>query len=386
MPTSAEEAEYGKGFWTENWTGGHRYWAFAEDGDVYEIDLDSSKSLDSSIKSDLEAVLSTGDRNAIHQVVDDSGYGEKMMDAVGEFLASSYGYSWEEDAEAETWTVHKDEGAGDLVGVIIDEDIANVNAEALVRNNLDWNKSVQDVCTWVVDQLGLPAPVSTLNSDLGTKNAELNEDSISSALAEAIAEDPNTPTVIVQATDTLVAYITPAGYGDNRLVTEGKFAEAQIYVSMISDYKYLEIGGHLSNEMLGSEVVGFIEQAVNLNSSVSNSRVERTDNNTWIVRGDSDRFGKDAILYESYAKNQAEAYAEKLKAQEAFSRIELDETQLKKLYDIAEIYNTSNPISGSWEHEVEHEQAAISKGLGVSIAEAKEIMKEYLGFDDFNFE
>lgn len=341
--------------------------------------------VDSSIKSDLEAVLATGDRNAIHHVVDDSGYGEKMMDAVGKFLFE-YGYSWEEDADAETWTVREDEGAGDLVGIIIDEDIANVNAEALVRNNLDWDKSVQDVCAWVVDQLGLPAPPSRLNSDLGTKNAELNEESISTALTEAIAEDPNTPTVIVQATDTLFAYITPAGYGDNRLVTEGKFAEAQIYVSMISDYRYLEIGGQMSNKMPGSEVVEFIEQAINLDSSVSNSRVERTDNNTWVVRGDSDRFGKDAILYESYAKNQAEAYAEKLRAQESFSGIELDEVQLKKLYDIAEIYNTSNPISGSWEHEVEHEQAAISRGLGVSLEEAKEIMKQYLGFDNSNFE
>lgn len=229
LPTSDEEAEYGKGFWTENWTGGHRYWAFDENGDVQEIDLDSSNSSDSSIKSDLEAVLATGDRNAIHHVVDDSGYGEKMMDAVGKFLAFTYGYSWEEDADAETWTVREDEGAGDLVGIIIDEDIANVNAEALVRNNLDWDKSVQDVCAWVVDQLGLPAPPSRLN-------------------------------------------------------------------------------------------------------------------------------------------------------------IELDEAQLKKLYDIAEIYNTSNPISGSWEHEVEHEQAAISRGLGVSLEEAKEIMKQYLGFDDSNFE
>lgn len=122
----------------------------------YSGHIDPKKvDLDSSIKHDLEAVLATGDRDAIHRVVDDSGYGEKMMDAVGKFLFK-YGYSWEEDSDAETWTVREDEGAGDLVGIIIDEDIANVNAEALVRNNLDWDKSVQDVCSWVVDQLGLP--------------------------------------------------------------------------------------------------------------------------------------------------------------------------------------------------------------------------------------
>lgn len=122
----------------------------------YSGHIDPKKvDLDSSIKRDLEAVLTTGDRDAIHRVVDDSGYGEKMMDAVGKFLFEN-GYSWEEDADAETWTVREDEGAGDLVGIIIDEDIANVNAEALVRNNLDWDKSVQDVCSWVVDQLGLP--------------------------------------------------------------------------------------------------------------------------------------------------------------------------------------------------------------------------------------
>ena len=40
-----------------------------------------------------------------------------------------------------------------------------------------------------------------------------------------------------------------------------------------------------------------------------NLRVEQSQTGTWIVRGDSDRFGQDAILYEHYNQQSAENWA-----------------------------------------------------------------------------
>ena len=37
-----------------------------------------------------------------------------------------------------------------------------------------------------------------------------------------------------------------------------------------------------------------------------NLRVEQSQTGTWIVRGDSDRFGQDAVLYEHYNQQSAE--------------------------------------------------------------------------------
>ena len=56
------------------------------------------------------------------------------------------------------------------------------------------------------------------------------------------------------------------------------------------------------------------------------------------------------------------------------------------LYDIVDIYNTSSPVSGSWDTEIEHEQHAIADAFNISLEAAKKVMINILGFDsnDFN--
>lgn len=55
------------------------------------------------------------------------------------------------------------------------------------------------------------------------------------------------------------------------------------------------------------------KQKKNLNCAVENARVEQTDQGTWVVRADTDRFGKDAILYEHYSEEGANKYLDRLK-------------------------------------------------------------------------
>ena len=62
--------------------------------------------------------------------------------------------------------------------------------------------------------------------------------------------------------------------------------------------------------------------------------------------------------------------------------VELSDEQQSKLDEIANRYTTSDPVSGDWDKEEEHEQKAISDELGVSMEDAKQIMKDYLGFED----
>lgn len=42
--------------------------------------------------------------------------------------------------------------------------------------------------------------------------------------------------------------------------------------------------------------------------------IEPTDNNTWVVKADSQRFGVEAIMFESFRYKEASAYARKLEA------------------------------------------------------------------------
>lgn len=56
------------------------------------------------------------------------------------------------------------------------------------------------------------------------------------------------------------------------------------------------------------------KQGKNLNCTVDNARVEQTEQGTWVVRADTDRFGKDAILYEHYSEEGANKYLDRLKA------------------------------------------------------------------------
>lgn len=66
-------------------------------------------------------------------------------------------------------------------------------------------------------------------------------------------------------------------------------------------------------------------------------------------------------------------------ASDIMSRITDD--QIDKVFDIAERYGTSKPVSGDWDTEDEHEKAAIMKELGVSEADAEKIMVQLLGFE-----
>lgn len=57
----------------------------------------------------------------------------------------------------------------------------------------------------------------------------------------------------------------------------------------------------------------------------------------------------------------------------------------EKLYEIADRYVGSEPVSGNWTTEAIHEQEAIADEFGVSLEEAKQMMIEYLGFTDDMF-
>lgn len=52
-------------------------------------------------------------------------------------------------------------------------------------------------------------------------------------------------------------------------------------------------------------------------STVQNAYIEQTPQGTWIVRGDSERFGKNAILYEDHKKQKAASYLHKLNKSES---------------------------------------------------------------------
>ena len=63
----------------------------------------------------------------------------------------------------------------------------------------------------------------------------------------------------------------------------------------------------------------------------------------------------------------------------------LEDANLDKLYGIADRYNVSRPVSGDWDNETVHEQRAISKELGLSMEEAKQVMIDQLGFTEDMF-
>lgn len=58
----------------------------------------------------------------------------------------------------------------------------------------------------------------------------------------------------------------------------------------------------------------------------------------------------------------------------------------EKLYELADNYTTSNPVSGDWSSETAHEQQAIADEFGISLEDARNLMIKYLGFTDDMFE
>ena len=65
---------------------------------------------------------------------------------------------------------------------------------------------------------------------------------------------------------------------------------------------------------------------------------------------------------------------------------EIDEETMNALWDIADRYTTSHPVSGDWETETQHELQAIMDELGVDEATAQRYMIEVLGFSPEEFE
>ena len=62
--------------------------------------------------------------------------------------------------------------------------------------------------------------------------------------------------------------------------------------------------------------------------------------------------------------------------------IELTDDMKEKVWEIADRYNTSSPVSGDWATETAHEQRAIANELNISLSDAKQIMISELGFSE----
>lgn len=82
------------------------------------------------------------------------------------------------------------------------------------------------------------------------------------------------------------------------------------------------------------------------------------------------RYGKPDVFEESKLKEE----------------IDLSEEEQDLLWDIANRYNTSVPVSGSWKTETEHEINTIMNTFGISKKQAIQCMKKYLGWTDEEFE
>ena len=82
--------------------------------------------------------------------------------------------------------------------------------------------------------------------------------------------------------------------------------------------------------------------------------------------------------YESHVTEPINAAVE-------FTEIELEEPEIDLLNEIADRYVSSEPLSGDWDTETEHEQQAIADELGCTLDEARYLMKKYLGFTDDMF-
>lgn len=64
---------------------------------------------------------------------------------------------------------------------------------------------------------------------------------------------------------------------------------------------------------------------------------------------------------------------------------DVNSIDVDKLYDIADTYTTSSPVSGEWGEETKHEQQAIADAFNISLDDAKEVMIKILGFPEEDF-
>lgn len=121
-------------------------------------------------------------------------------------------------------------------------------------------------------------------------------------------------------------------------------------------------------------------------------RVKKTDTREvdhWVSTDDGRHLPIDKdgnIIFGSSKKSTSKSGSNKTKSKSSSSdkpkKKAIDED---KMYEIAERYNSSEPVSGDWNTELDHEIATIQKEFGLSKSEAKDAMKKYLGFTDDDF-
>ncbi len=103
------------------------------------------------------------------------------------------------------------------------------------------------------------------------------------------------------------------------------------------------------------------------------------------------RYFPDEDKIESEVDKFCRAHKDDPMVQEAYRRWEPDiddlvtDEELEKVWEIAERYNSSRPLSGDWSTETKHEMNAIAKELNISKSLAKKIMIDELGFDEDMF-
>lgn len=124
-------------------------------------------------------------------------------------------------------------------------------------------KTIDEARTYIDADLEDSEPVEHEDFDLDSSNvyekAELNLESIATAMTTAIKDDPDTPVVLVNTDSGLQAFIAPAGYEDNRLVVDGNIADAEVYVTLFNGYKAIQVDGHYDKKMKGSDVVNYVQ-------------------------------------------------------------------------------------------------------------------------------
>lgn len=110
-----------------------------------------------------------------------------------------------------------------------------------------------------------------------------------------------------------------------------------------------------------------------LNCKVENARVEPTEQGTWVVKADTDRFGKDAILYEHYSEEGANKYLDRLKAGGDAVANGYDGHIDPKKVDLD---------SGDGTAEAKLDKASISKAMSKVLLEDKDTPLVYLHLKD----
>lgn len=83
----------------------------------------------------------------------------------------------------------------------------------------------------------------------------------------------------------------------------------------------------------------------------------------------------------SRKKSKVSASKKAIKARSANQIVDLESI----LWDIADRYNTSEPVSGDWDDETIHEMNAIAEALNISAGSAKALMIHELGFNEEDF-